>query len=757
MNFSGTTPNQNQYTNNIQSDAVSLNGVHDRMRSFTNTGHHTNNVPVSNSVPYINNAPVSNTVPNTHSAPVSNTVPNTHNAPVSNTVPNTHSIPTSNTVPNTYSAPASNTLPKNENVHVATVNQTNFHNNSSGVPISVYSQQRPHYRKYQYENVYHDRARIRFRNNFMYKPNEHPPLNPKTIFTSIFSTGTLLAFICFLAIYIIFFSIFGVFYKFSTLDVIKSRSIDATVILCLIFAVVYFYYTLPKTYQDYFISYVFLLFKDEMNDPNAIFEVAIWILLLYFFVTLFGFPMTQNEKPVSIEIIEFKLWIYLFMLVFIMFFVFILHIEIVDLVYYIFFNWFIEPLPGEVLGAQSSSSEYVSTSVQSSVPQYTPMSIPFSVNMSTPVAVNMSTPVAVSSCPPCVINSSGTPGPPGTSGPSGPPGSSGPSGAPSSSEPPGTSGPSGTPGPSGPSGTPGPSGPYGAPGSSATPYSSIPNTKSVPNENNAPQSIAPYTNIPVSNIPVSNIPQSSDCCSKIADLIGNKFNAVQPQIVYGQPQPIVLQYMNPSVPVNSGNIMTPGYANQYQDMFQTSTLSVPSSSVSASSGNNLDKLSQMTISQIISGSTQALNQWISNENINTKQSTTNTCNNTSVNPNIATTNSNTNVVNASVAKVPAPAPVPVAKVPGASEGFESMYIYDTQSMNSFKETPAGINKKKNNLTSSSGDYTTDSYKIISKSDEVQPKTYDQIEIENKVKYWDKNQDKLSVANSTNLKSWSQYT
>ena len=217
--------------------------------------------------------------------------------------------------------------------------------------------------------------------------------------------------------------------------------------------------------------------------------------------------------------------------------------------------------------------------------------------------------------------------------------------------------------------------------------------------------------------------------------------------------------MQPNVPVNSVNNMTPGYSNKYQDMFQTSTLSVPgsSASASASSGNSLDKLSQMTISQIISGSTQALNQWINNENINvnTTQSTTNTCNN----PNITTVNPNTNVVNAPVqaAKVPAPAArVPVAKVPGASEGFESMYIYDTQSMNSFKEPPAGINKKKNNLTSSSGDYNTDPYKLISKSDQVQPKTYDQIEIENKVKYWDKNQDKLSVANSTNLKSWSQY-
>jgi len=705
MNNSGVNSNQNQYTNKLLSDSQSLNDVQARMNSFKNNN-------------------VNNNIIDTTSGNMSNTN-------------------------------------KSSSQNTSTV--------SAGVPVSVYSQQYPQYKKYQYYHVEHDRARIRFRNNFMYKPNEHPPLNPKTIFTSIFNTGALLAFICFLAIYIIFFSIFGVFYKFSTLDVVKTRSVDATVIVCLILGIVYFYYTLPTTYQDYFISYLFLLFKDQMNDPNTVFEVAISILLLYFMVTIFGFPMTPNEKPTSIELIEFKMWVYLFMLVFIMFFVFILHIEIVDLVYYMFFNWFIDPLPGETINVSVQTPVTQNVPVTVAAPVAVPVAIPVTVPVAIPVAVPVAAPVAVPLAAPITApgssGSSGVPGAPGSSGSNGAPGSSGSNGAPGSSGSngapgasgsngaPGSSGSNGAPGSSGSNGAPGTSGDNGAPGTSGdngAPGTSGPTGSSgAPgaNTNNIPQSNVPYSNAPVSNIPLANAPQPSDCCSKIADLLTNKINAVQPQIVYGQPQPIVLQYMQPSVPGSSSSSMAPSYINPYQDIFQTSTLSVPGAS--GSSGSNLDKLSQMTISQIISGSTQALNQWLNNQT--TTQNVTTSCN--------TSTNTNTSVIsNAPTAAYPTVSIAPVSQTPASgptkSEGFESMYVYDTQSMNTFGDVD--INKKKRNSTTSSGDYTTDSYKVISKSDGVQPNTYNQMELEKKVKYWDKNQEKLSVANSTNLKSWSQY-
>jgi len=672
MDNYGVNSNQNQYTNKLLSDSQSLNDVQARMNSFKNNN-------------------VNNNIIDTTSGNMSNTN-------------------------------------KSGSQNTSTV--------SAGVPMSVYSQQYPHYDKYQYYHVQYDRARIRFRNNFMYKPNEHPPLNPKTIFTSIFNTGTLLAFICFLAIYIIFFSVFGAFYKFSTLDVVKTRSVDATVIVCLILGIVYYYYTLPTTYQDYFISYLFLLFKDEMNDPNTVFKVAISILLLYFMVTIFGFPMTPNEKPTSIELIEFKMWVYLFMLVFIMFFVFILHIEIVDLVYYMFFNWFIDPLPGETVtvSVQTSVTKNVPVSVKVSgtpvtvaapvvVPLAAPNAIPVAVPVAAPNAIPVAVPVAAPVAAPVAVPLAAPNAAPGSNGTPGVPGA------------PGTSGSNGIPGSSGSNGAPGASGPTGSSGAPGA------------NTNNIPQSNVPYSNVPVSNVPVANAPQPSDCCSKIADLLTNKINAVQPQIVYGQPQPIVLQYMQPSVPGSSSSSMAPSYINPYQDIFQTSTLSVPGAS--GSSGSNLDKLSQMTISQIISGSTQALNQWLNNQT--TTQNVTTSCN-TSTNTNTGNTPTYPTVSTTPVSQAPAyKAPV---SGPTKSEGFESMYVYDTQSMNTFGDVD--INKKKRNSTTSSGDYTTDSYKVISKSDEVQPNTYNQMELEKKVKYWDKNQEKLSVANSTNLKSWSQY-
>jgi hypothetical protein len=193
----------------------------------------------------------------------------------------------------------------------------------------------------------------------------------------------------------------------------------------------------------------------------------------------------------------------------------------------------------------------------------------------------------------------------------------------------------------------------------------------------------------------------------------------------------------------------------------------------------------MTISQIISGSTQALNQWLDNQtptqNVTTSSNNTSNIDTNDVSnaptldayPTVSTPPvSQAPVYQAPVSQAPvyqAPASkAPASKAPAskapvsngpvfgptASEGFKSMYVYDTQSMNTFGDVD--INKKKRNSTTSSGDYTTDSHKVISKSDEVQPNTYNQMELEKKVKYWDKNQEKLLVENSTNLKSWSQY-
>ena len=52
-----------------------------------------------------------------------------------------------------------------------------------------------------------------------------------------------------------------------------------------------------------------------------------------------GFPMDKETKPFSMEIIEYKSWVYLILLIIIMFFIYVLNIEIVDYVYQKGYEW----------------------------------------------------------------------------------------------------------------------------------------------------------------------------------------------------------------------------------------------------------------------------------------------------------------------------------------------------------------------------------------------------------------------------------
>ena len=759
MNNDGTSTNRNLYSNNSLSDS----------RTISNN-------------PMLN-IPVKSLVQSTLNVPVQSSL----NVPVQSSL----KIPTQ-----TFASIPTQSI----NTTYAPIANNKFLSVPSGKYLPTQTHQK--FEKFKYNFIEKDRAKIRFKTDFMYDSTKHPSLSPKEIFSSIFNTGTLLAFIGFLAIYIIFFSVFGIFYKFATLSIIKTRSVDATIITCLLLATAYFYYTLPVSYKDHFISYLFLLFKDEMNDPNAIFEVAIYILLLYIVVSLFGFPMTETEKPTSIEIVEYKLWIYLFMLVFIMFFVYILHIEIVDLVYYIFFNWFIDPLVGEKPEIITSSVEYIlSPSVTTVIGGITtPVSV-FGPSVTT-VSEVVSAPIGVSG--PSVAFG---PGPSVASGPS-------PSVA-SSPSPSVASGPEVAFGPS-------PSVAFGPGPSVAFSPNSVPGPSVAFGTGDAPSPSAAFGPSVVSG--PSSV-QSTDCCSKIVDIISNKINVVQPQIVYGQPQPM-MQYVNPQsmphddiishgqggvypgqvrVPQGQGQGIPPALVEVYNDSYESSIMSnypvtseikspttstkypiglhkknMQDSSIYQMQNTNASvnyptNISDMTISQVISKGAQSLTHWLDTQNMQMQ-------NIPMENVQLSGPISQKVPVSGPISqKVPVSGPisqkVPVSgpisqNVPQSNiitpstnktEGFNSMYIYDTQTVNDFEETGNNFNKKKSNQMKIGGGYTEGSglknasYKQINKNDNVPPKSYDQIEINEKANFWDSNQGKISVTNSSNLNSWSQYS
>jgi hypothetical protein len=175
--------------------------------------------------------------------------------------------------------------------------------------------------------------------NFVYTPNEHPKLKVITTVESLFNFTTLFLFIGFLAIYyILYYTLGSVFNSKFTDDVLKSHTINLTIVLLLLCGFLYFYFTLSPFYQSNFFTYLMALFKDEMNDPNTVVIMTVFLLLFYLFVFVMKFPMGKDTKPFMLEIIEFKSIVYLVMLIFIVIIIYGFHFEIVDWIYYVMFE-----------------------------------------------------------------------------------------------------------------------------------------------------------------------------------------------------------------------------------------------------------------------------------------------------------------------------------------------------------------------------------------------------------------------------------
>ena len=184
--------------------------------------------------------------------------------------------------------------------------------------------------------------------NFVYNSNEHPPFSPLETVESLFNLTTLGLFVGFLAIYFILYNVLSsTLNKNNSNDVIKSHTINLTVVSLLLIGSIYFYLTLSNENQSHLFTHIMALFKDEMNNPNTIAVMSIFLLLFYLFVYLMNFPMGKETKPFSLEIIEFKSWVYLAMLFFIVLIIYGFHFEIVDWTYYEIYKYLIKPIRGD--------------------------------------------------------------------------------------------------------------------------------------------------------------------------------------------------------------------------------------------------------------------------------------------------------------------------------------------------------------------------------------------------------------------------
>jgi hypothetical protein len=81
------------------------------------------------------------------------------------------------------------------------------------------------------------------------------------------------------------------------------------------------------------ISYSLKWTMDFYNNPNTLFELSLFIIVFYCFIYFCGVPMSKETRPLSIYILEQKLWLVLISVVIVIFFKYILGISIIDIIF----------------------------------------------------------------------------------------------------------------------------------------------------------------------------------------------------------------------------------------------------------------------------------------------------------------------------------------------------------------------------------------------------------------------------------------
>jgi hypothetical protein len=160
-------------------------------------------------------------------------------------------------------------------------------------------------------------------------------------FSSIFSNSNIILIIWFLAIYYVTYIILGILFKTSipTIEMRITRTVDIVVFSSILILLFYSYYKLTDDEKSHILSYISTEIKREFNDPLTMVYVGFFLATLYIFIYLFRIPTAEGMKPVSIEFLETKSWIYLAILLIINFFIYVLKIPIIDLMYSTVASW----------------------------------------------------------------------------------------------------------------------------------------------------------------------------------------------------------------------------------------------------------------------------------------------------------------------------------------------------------------------------------------------------------------------------------
>lgn len=164
---------------------------------------------------------------------------------------------------------------------------------------------------------------------------------PVNIFDQLFTKSNIIIIVWFIGFYIVVSLIMGLTSTNYSLSnnriVIVTRMLDFVVLIGTVIAIIVTYFYKTEEEKEQIVENLYSQFSDSIDQPITLVVVGGFLFVLYMFVMLLGIPMDQN-KPVTLGLLENFAWIYLSVLIITLFLKYVLQISIRDFLNNIFDN-----------------------------------------------------------------------------------------------------------------------------------------------------------------------------------------------------------------------------------------------------------------------------------------------------------------------------------------------------------------------------------------------------------------------------------
>lgn len=143
-----------------------------------------------------------------------------------------------------------------------------------------------------------------------------------------------------------------------------SRTIDITLALVIVLALMGSYYSMPKDEQDNLVGYTIESTYNFFNNPWSLL-ILIWFTIIFFLlVYILRVPTAPDVKPILVGLVEDHIWIFFLLFGIIFFFKYVLNIDIVSLLLNNDFMRYLQDTNGESSSAPGAAPSWWSEAEQ---------------------------------------------------------------------------------------------------------------------------------------------------------------------------------------------------------------------------------------------------------------------------------------------------------------------------------------------------------------------------------------------------------